>query len=112
MTLLLLLALSASPDAGVASVPLPGPFSRNAVRRVVRDHKADLRACSGGMGGEITLTFVINPEGRVRDVTTISMNMTDSSDILTCVIHGLRSWSFPSPGKKGTTVTEFRFVLP
>jgi hypothetical protein len=110
MAPLLLLALSAAPDAGVVSAPAPGPFSRNAVAKIVRQHQADLRAC--GTGGTITLTFVVSPEGRVRDVTTESMTITDASGLLSCVIHALRSWSFPSPGKRSATVREFPIVLP
>lgn len=110
MTLLLLLALSASPDGGVTSSPAPGPFSRNAVHRIVRQHTEELREC--GTDGSFTLTFVVSPEGRVRDVTTVAMDITDSTDILMCVIGKLRSWSFPSPGKSSATVREYRVVLP
>ncbi|MFT3707317.1 MAG: AgmX/PglI C-terminal domain-containing protein [Archangium sp.] len=110
MTPLLLLALSAAPDAGVAA-PI---YSRDAVNRVVRRHKDDLKACgeSTGIGAaEITLTFVIGTEGKVRDVTTETMNVTDAPQLLSCVITALRSWSFPVPAKP-LTVQHYRFVVP
>lgn len=111
MTPLLLLALAAAPDATAE----PGPFTRHTVNRIVRRHAGELRTCAErhwGFDVEITLTFTVSPEGRVRDVTTESITQTDSSDLLSCVITSLRNWSFPSPGKKSATVEHYVFRLP
>ena len=108
MTALLLLALASSPDGGTSE---RGPFSRAAVQRVVRKHRADLRAC-GVPEGFMEMSFVVSPEGRVRDVTGEASNILHNGELFMCVVHKLRSWDFPSPGKKPVTVKHFRFVFP
>lgn len=115
MTPLLLLALAASPDAGAVSAPVPGPFTRKALNRVVRQHVDELRTCADQYWGwdvEITLTFTMNPEGRIRETKLESINQTDSSELVECVIVALRSWSYPSPGKKSVSVEHFVVRLP
>jgi hypothetical protein len=112
MTPLLLLALAASPDAGA---PEPGLFTKQALQRVVRRHHEELRLCADrhwGYDVELTLTFTMSPEGRVRDTAMESINQTDSSELVSCVISALRSWSFPSPGKKSVSVEHFVIRLP
>ena len=111
MTPLLLLALAAAPDAGA----LPGPFTRPALNRVVRRHVEELRTCTDqywGWDAEITLTFTMSPEGRIRDTKLESINQTDSTELVDCVITALRSWSFPSPGKKNVSVEHYVVRLP
>lgn len=109
MFLILALALAATPDGGVAH-----GYSRVAVRRVVNAHQADLRACGQrfvASGMEITLTFVISPEGKVRDIAVESMNVTDAMDAVDCLNKALRSWTFPSPGKTSAKIQSHLFVL-
>jgi hypothetical protein len=110
MTPLLLLALAASPDAGA-----PAPFTRKELNRVVRRHVEELRTCADQYWGwdvEIALTFTMSPEGRVRDTALETVNQTDSSELVSCVITALRSWSFPSPGKKNVSVEHYVIRLP
>ena len=112
MTPLLLLALAAAPDAGA---PEPGPFTRKALNRVVRQHTDELRTCADQYWGwdvDITLTFTMSPEGRVRDTALETINQTDSTELVECVISALRRWNFPSPGKKSVSVEHFAIRLP
>jgi hypothetical protein len=84
------------------------------VNRIVRKHQAELNACtrSGGGGVELTLSFTVGPDGRVKEITTESINVTDSTDLRECMQGALRSWPFPSPGKRSVNVQHYRLVTP
>jgi hypothetical protein len=84
-------------------------FYRIVIRRVLRQHIADLRACYArgiatkpSLAGRLSLRFTIDPNGNTKDVISVTPSPLDV-DVTPCVTNALASMNFPQP--QGGSIT-------
>lgn len=81
-------------DVGVS------PVAREQVRRVIRSHTAQIRACYAGATGRVTLRLVVNQSGAVQAVRAQGSQASGDQ----CAERAVRTWSFPSIPNSGITI--------
>ncbi len=93
-----------------------GALDREIIRRVVRAHVDQVRACyerallrTPGLEGKVSLAWVIGPSGRVRSAR-VSAGSGDAS-LDGCVARHVRTWVFPAPKGGGDVVVTYPFVV-
>jgi hypothetical protein len=84
-------------------------FYRVVIRRVLRQHIADLRACYArglatkpDLAGRLSLRFTIDPNGNAKDVLSVAPSPLDV-DVTACVTRAVASMTFPQP--QGGSIT-------
>lgn len=103
--------------------PVPGPvrlvgsLDRELVRRVVRQHLAEVRFCyqrelerRADLGGRVVARFVISPTGQVVS-SGIEQSTLGDGVVESCVAQAVRRWTFPAPVGGGIVVVSYPFVL-
>jgi hypothetical protein len=96
-----------------------GGLDRELVRRVIRSHESQIRACyeerllaNPALEGKVSLQFSIGESGEVlaaavdRDVTGL-----DDAALHACMASRVRSWLFPKPRAGGVTVVTYPWVF-
>lgn len=93
-----------------------GALSREAIRRVVRQHVNEVRFCyeqglqeRPDLAGRVTLSFVVS-EGRVSTASIASTSIA-SEHVESCLTSAVRRWTFPAADGGGTTLVTYPFVL-
>lgn len=87
-------------DVGVS------PVAREQVRRVIRSHLGQIRACYGGASGRVTLRLVVNQSGAVQAVRAQGGGTGDQ-----CAERAVRSWAFPAIPNSGITIVTYPVSL-
>ena len=103
------------------SAPIPaekrGSLDKEIIRRVIRDHVQDVRACYEAqlrhdrtLGGEIRVMFTIGATGSVvaSEVEETTLNNQLVND---CIVQAVRNWKFPPPEGGGVVVVTYPFVF-
>jgi TonB family protein len=101
-----------------ASKPgVTGSLDPDIIRRVVRAHLAEVRACYNKgltkdptLAGKLTVTFTITPDGSVSSSRVKDSTVADP-DVGSCVVAATKRWSFPEPLGGGAVVVSYPFVL-
>lgn len=102
---------------GCGEAEAHGALSREAVRRVVARHRAEIRGCYQAalparpdLEGRVTASWQIAPSGAVSGAA-IDAARSDlhQNEVETCIAHAVARWSFPS--SDGPTVVSYPFVL-
>lgn len=100
---------------GVASIV--GSLSKEVIRRVIRQHLAEIRFCyeegrraMPELSGRVTVGFVIAPSGTVQ-TSSIAQSDLGSAKTEQCIAEALRRWSFPAPENGGVVSVTYPFVL-
>jgi hypothetical protein len=95
-------------DAGHGLGPEP-------IRRVVLAHRGALQACfelesrkDPGLGGSITVDWVIDANGSVSDARMAESTMHNQR-VEGCVVNEVRSWRFPPSDGRSTVSYPFSF---
>lgn len=109
-----------SVDPAIAPVELKvneGSLDRELVRRVIQDHKGQIRACFESLlnqhpelGGKVQTQFTIGPEGRVLE-SKVTQSSTGSQELDRCVASRVRLWQFPRPKGGGIVVVSYPFLF-
>lgn len=94
-----------------------GPsLSKEAIRRVVRAHRSDLRRCHEALlarepdaEGRVVVEFRIPPGGRVRQARVTESDL--DAETRRCIVAALRRWRFPDLNTGGVVVVRYPFVL-
>ena len=101
--------------------PIPaekrGSLDKEIIRRVIRDHMQDVRACYEAqlrhdrtLGGTIRVMFTIGATGSVVasevEETTINNKLVND-----CIVQAVRNWKFPPPEGGGVVIVNFPFLF-
>lgn len=99
----------ATPEA----TPAGPAATKDVIRRVVRSHAAETRFCyerrlalSEGLAGKVTLSWIIQADGTVRDATIVADSTTLlDEEVHRCLRDAVGRWSFPAHDGKATKVS-------
>ncbi len=101
--------------AGVAAVT--GSLSKEVIRRVVNQHKAEIKFCYESelnkhpdLAGRVVVAFVISPSGAVMSAQ-VSDSSLRNAEVESCLARKVKTWSFPSPDGGGVVSVSYPFVF-
>ncbi len=101
--------------AGVAAVT--GSLSKEVIRRVVNQHKAEIKFCyerelnkQPDLEGRVVVAFVISPSGAVMSAQ-VSDSTLRNAGVESCLAGKVKTWSFPSPDGGGVVSVSYPFVF-
>ncbi len=101
----------------VAKGSSEGGLDRDIIRRIVRAHIDEVRACYNdglgrdpGLEGRVVTEFKIDGEGRVMGPPRIATSVGDV-EVDTCVAGAVEGWRFPKPRGGGEVLVTYPFVL-
>ena len=102
---------------GISEMDIEGTVDREAIKRVVRSHNAQLARCHSmilqknpNIRGKILIQWTI--EGNRVTNAVIKNNITGSRELANCVVSRLRNWRFPGAiPSGGIGVVTFPFVF-
>lgn len=93
-----------------------GALDKEIIRRVVRDHMSQVRACyerelqsDAGLAGKVTLRWSIAADGKVAQAGPV--DGTTLQGVGDCIARAARGWRFPAPRGGGTVVVVYPFVF-
>ncbi len=94
-----------------------GSLDPDIIRRIVRDHAGQIRYCyesalarTPGIGGKVTMKWVINADGKVTQAST-GENQMHSIAVEGCLASRIKTWTFPRPKGGGIVVVNYPFVF-
>lgn len=104
-------ATLAEPASTTASYP------REAIRRVAREHDAEVRHCHEiaagsrpGLSGSLTVRITIAADGTVTQADT-EADEVHAPELTSCMLAALRRWTFPVPVSGGSAAVSYPFVF-
>lgn len=99
------------------SLPRVGALDKDIIRRVVRSHIVEVRACyNKGLArdktlkGRVMITFTIGADGAVSAAEVAESTFKDA-EVARCVAAAVKTWEFPEPEGGGNVVVSYPFVL-
>ncbi|MCB9702185.1 MAG: AgmX/PglI C-terminal domain-containing protein [Myxococcales bacterium] len=108
------------PAPGSAPAPMPtveGQLDRDIVRRIVRAHMKEIRACfdaalarDSALSGRISVDFVIRGDGDVKSATIGEGDITDAA-LGACMTKAVKRWRFPKSRDGGEVQVSYPFEL-
>jgi Ca-activated chloride channel family protein len=105
------------PQVRVAKATVQGAMDRTVIRRIVRAHLPEVRACynrglvlDSTLAGRITIQFAISPSGAVT-VSTVAKDEVGDGKIGKCIAERVKHWRFPAVRSGGTSVVTYPFLL-
>ncbi len=94
-----------------------GSLSKEAIRRVIRQHLNEVRFCyeqglssQPDLEGRVTVAFLISPTGAVQS-SSIPDSTLGSAKVDACIAKAVRRWTFPSPEDGGVVFVKYPFML-
>lgn len=95
-----------------------GSIDKEAIRRVIREHKNEIRSCyerelqrRPDLFGKVVFSWVIGERGKVMSAK-VTANDLGSADVANCIKNKLQTWTFPEPPPNTLAeVTSFPFVF-
>ena len=94
-----------------------GSLSKEAIRRVIRQHLNEVRFCyEQGLSTQpdlevrVTVAFLISPTGAVQS-SSIPNSTLGSAKVDACIAKAVRRWTFPSPEDGGVVFVKYPFML-
>jgi TonB family protein len=94
-----------------------GSLSREAIRRVIRQHLNEVRFCyeedlieRPDLAGRVTVSFLVSGTGSVQSASIASSTMA-SPRVEGCVASAVRRWTFPTPDGAGVALVTYPFVF-
>lgn len=94
-----------------------GSLDPRLIRKVVRDHEGQLRACyerelskTRGLNGRIVVAWVITPQGSVSSAIVKETTMKNKN-VEACLTNAIKFWRFQSPKGGGSVLVEYPFVF-
>lgn len=96
--------------------PVVGTTGAEEIRRVVRTHLAEIRACYDASlandpqrRGLLKIEFVIGPTGVVEGATASDPTGLGDPELSTCIEAAIESWVFPQPRGGGRVIVSYPF---
>jgi hypothetical protein len=94
-----------------------GSLDPELIRQVVRSHAGQIRYCyereltsTPGLGGKITMKWVIAANGSVMSASAVD-NQMKSAAVADCLASRVKGWTFPLPRGGGVVVVTYPFVF-
>ncbi|MFY0531012.1 AgmX/PglI C-terminal domain-containing protein [Nannocystis pusilla] len=104
------------PTVRQAKAEVMGSLDKEVIRRVVRAHVGEVRACyeqglkrDPNLKGRVTLDLRIETSGEVSSASVVEDTLTESS-VAACISAAARRWKFPADAPNVATV-RYPFVL-
>ena len=101
----------------VDTLRVVGPLSRELIRRVIREHRDQIRYCynlalngSPNLSGKLQVQFVIGDRGYVEQARILKSNLGKAS-LERCVVSRVRTWRFPKPNGGGRVQVNYPFLF-
>lgn len=89
--------------AALGTLDVRGSLSRDVVRRVIERHLSEVRGCyarslaaRADLEGQLTVSFIIGPDGAVRSAVVASRNI-GHAPLEPCITQAVNRWTFPAP---------------
>lgn len=105
----------AKPQVKMKNPEVSGSLDKRIIQKVVRQHHGELRACYErevakikGLGGTITVVWLISPQGAVTKVIMKGSTMKNKN-VEQCVTNAIKFWRFPAPKGGGAVQVEYPF---
>jgi hypothetical protein len=102
-------------DTGSGTVE--GGLDREAIRRVVVAHRAQVRWCyesrlthAPDLAGHVVMEFVIDAAGHVVKASPVGSGLADPA-VGACLADRVRGWTFPEPHGGGQVTVRYPFVF-
>lgn len=102
---------------GNCEATVRGSLSKEAIRRVIRRNRAQVRACfesalrrNPELEGRLTTRFVIGPQGAVVAAAAVSEDLRDAR-LTHCVERAVKRWPFPAPDGGGVVTVSYPFLF-
>lgn len=107
------------PKVRQAKAVVTGSLDKNIIRRIVRSHINEVRACYNdglsndpSLKGRVAVSFVINPDGTVKASVVQSSTLPESAKgVNECIAKAVKKWKFPSVDGDGVVTVTYPFVL-
>jgi TonB family protein len=94
-----------------------GSLSKEAIRRVIRQHLNEVRFCyeqklavKPDLEGRVAVKFVIAPDGSVKGSKVDSSTVNDA-EVEACIAKAVARWTFPIPPDGGLVVATYPFIF-
>ena len=94
-----------------------GSLSKEAIRRVIRQHLNEVRFCyeqglssQPDLEGRVTVAFLISPAGTVQ-CSSVPSSTLGAPKVDACIAKAVRRWTFPSPEDGGVVFVKYPFML-
>ncbi|MFK8138540.1 MAG: TonB family protein [Bdellovibrionales bacterium] len=104
-------------DIGGQGEEFLGDIDREAVRRVILNQKAAIKACydaelnrNFNLSGKVTIGFTIRAKGRVGSAK-VEKSTINNKNIEKCLIRRLKTWRFPEPPQGAEAKISFPFAF-
>jgi hypothetical protein len=88
-------------DVGGQEATFTGSIDKEAIRRVIQQHKAEIRFCydrelqkNPGLAGKVSIGWNITEQGTVK-AAAIDNNDLGSAAVGNCIVNKLKTWGFP-----------------
>ncbi len=109
------------PSVRQAKAKVTGPLDKDIIRRIVRAHINEVRACYNHgltkdpeLGGRISIEFTIGSSGSVTESAVSGNTLKDRDDdtnVASCVAKAVKRWKFPKPRGGGEVDVVYPFTL-
>lgn len=106
------------PAVRIASGTTTGVLDKDLIRRVVRAHINEVRACYNqgltrqpNLSGRVVVQFQIAGTGKVVASVPLASSSLEDVAVQRCVAKAVKRWSFPKASKGGTSMVTYPFVF-
>ena len=103
--------------APASATEVEGKLDKDEIRNVVREHIGDIQTCyqdglarDATLAGRVAVTFVIAPDGRVRDSVVSESDLGDTA-VSDCIARAITTWRFPEPDDGNAVSVVYPFLL-
>jgi hypothetical protein len=101
-----------------SSTPLVVGYDKELVRKVIRDHEAQIRYCyeqelqrNPKLEGKVAIRWTINPDGRVSNLQLDGATTLDDKRVQDCMMSRIATWEFPKPKGGGIAIITYPWIL-
>lgn len=105
------------PRVRQARAKVQGGMDKNIIRRIVRAHINEVRACynqglnrNPNLRGRVAINFMITSTGKVGTSVVQSSTLKDRS-VANCIAKAVKRWKFPKPRGGGNAIVTYPFTL-
>ena len=106
-------------EVGGQDAEFSGSIDKEAIRRVILAHKAEIRFCydqelqhHSDLSGKISVHWRIDEKGRALSVTAPSGdNSMGSTAVANCIVNKLKTWQFPQAPQDMVADVKYPFVF-
>lgn len=107
----------AGATSGNAADSSSGSLDKEVIRRAIRQHLDEVRACyeseltrNTSLTGRVVVMFAISGKGTVP-VSLIESSTLANEKVEKCIISAIRNWLFPKPQNGGIVIVTYPFLL-